>query len=141
MLREYKSKSVVYQGNLNKGDKLLKGLTAVLKQNKIAAGIISGIGAISQARIGYFDQQTKKYEEKTFNESLEIVSLNGNISIKDGETFMHIHVVFTDKDLKALGGHLFDAVVYVFEFGIVSLEGQPLVRKYDDDTGLFIWKE
>lgn len=140
MLREYK-KQIVYQGNLYKGDDLKKGLTAILKENKITAGIISGIGAVSQARIGYYNSQTKKYEEKTFNENLEVVSLNGNVSIKDGEAFMHMHVVFTDKDLKALGGHLFDAVVYVFEFCIQSFEGKPHVRKYDDDTGLFIWKE
>jgi predicted DNA-binding protein with PD1-like motif len=141
MLREYKIKPAIYQGSLNKGDELIKGLTFVLKENKIASGIISGIGAVSQARIGYFNAQTKKYEDITLKESLEILSINGNVSMKDGEIFAHLHVVFSGKDSKAFGGHLFDAVVYVFEFNVLPLEGKPYVRKYDDDTGLFIWQE
>lgn len=141
MLREYKIKQAIYQGSLNKGDELIKGLTDVLKENKITSGIVSGIGAVSQARIGFFNAQTKKYEEITLNDNLEIVSLNGNVSMKDGEIFAHMHVVFSGKDFKAFGGHLFDAVVYAFEFNVLPLEGAPYARKYDDDTGLFIWQE
>lgn len=140
MLRKYKSKSV-YQGSLNKGDELIKGLTDVLKENKITSGIISGLGAVSQARIGYFNAQNKKYEDITLEQNLEILALNGNVSIKDSEIFAHLHVVLSGNDFKAFGGHLFDAVVYAFEFNIIPLEGSPYVRKYDDDTGLFIWKE
>jgi len=75
-------------------------------------------------------------------EGLEILSLTGNISQKDGEIFPHLHVVLSGKDAKAIGGHLLnDALVYAFEYQIIPFEGKPFVRKFDDDTGLFMWKE
>jgi uncharacterized protein len=142
MFREYKTGAVVYQGSLLKGEDIIKGLTAVLKEKNITCGSIQGIGAVTQARIGYFNQEQKKYEELLLQEGLEILSLTGNISQKDGEIFPHLHVVLSGKDSKAIGGHLLnDTLIYAFEYQIVPFEGKPFVRKFDDDTGLFIWKE
>lgn len=140
VLKEFKM-GPVYQGSLTKGLDIINGLTTVMKQNNIAAGIVSGIGALSEAQIGYFNAQTKSYEKKSFQESMEIVSLKGNISFKDNELFPHLHVVLSRRDFSAVGGHLFSGTVYAFEFEIISFEDKPFVREFDNDTGLFLWKE
>lgn len=140
MLREYKLKSI-YQGSIIKGNDIIGGLTQVLKENSITAGIVSGIGAVTEARIGYFNAQTRKYEEKHLRENMEILSLKGNISIKDGEIFPHLHIVLSRRDFSVTGGHLYTGTpVYAFEFELISMEGEPFVREFDDDTGLFLWK-
>ncbi|HMK57035.1 MAG TPA: PPC domain-containing DNA-binding protein [Dissulfurispiraceae bacterium] len=142
MFREYKTNAVVCQGNLSRGEDLLKGLTAVLNKKNITCGCITGIGAVTQARIAYFNHAQKRYEELFLQQGMEILSLTGNISQKDGVIFPHIHVVLSGSDFKAIGGHLLDeTLVYAFEYEILQFEGTPFVRKFDDDTGLFLWKE
>lgn len=133
--------SNIYQGRLNRGDELIISLTNHLKEKGIKSGFIHGIGAVSSAKLGYFNAQTKKYEELLFDENMEILSLNGNISIKDGDIFPHIHAMFSKKDFTAIGGHLFSpTIVYAFEFMIYEYSGEPLMRQFDEDTGLYLWK-
>jgi predicted DNA-binding protein with PD1-like motif len=131
----------LYQGRLDKGVEIVSGLFSVLKQFKVFSGVISGIGAVSEAELGYFNAQTKAYEKVLFQENLEIVSLRGNISQKDNEVFPHLHAVLSKQDLSAIGGHLFSGIVYAFEFEILPFEETPFARTFDEATGLFLWKE
>lgn len=139
-MREYQFKNI-YQGRLNKGDDIIDALTSYLKQRDIKSGVISGIGAVSAARLGYFNAQTKQYEEKDFAENMEVISLKGNISLKDNQIFPHIHAIFSRVDFSTVGGHLFGGtIVYAFEFEIIAFDGQPFIREFDSDTGLFLLK-
>ncbi len=64
----------------------------------------------------------------------------GNVSLKDGQTFPHLHVVLSRRDYSTVGGHLFTGtLVFAFEFEIIAFEGDPFTRTFDDDTGLFLW--
>jgi hypothetical protein len=140
ILREFKA-GRIYQGGLVKGKEIIDGLVEVMKRHDITAGMISGLGAVSEAQIGYFDGQSKSYQKMVFHEHMEIVSLKGNISFKDNEVFPHLHVVFSRRDFSTVGGHLFaGSKVYAFEFEIVSFEGKTFTRGFDEDTGLFLWK-
>jgi len=142
MFRKDKTGSVVYQGSLPKGTDLLNGLTLLLEKENITCGIISGIGAVTQARIAFFNHERKKYEELFVREGMEIISLKGNISQKDGFIFPHVHAVLSGRDFKAIGGHLLgDTLVYAFEFEIIPFQGEPFIRQFDDDTGLYLWME
>ena len=141
MLREFKA-TKIYQGSLKKGTDIIEGLTSVLKQYQAAAGIISGIGAVTEARLAYYDQSAKKYDERSFQEHLEIVSLRGNISFKDGNVFPHLHAVLSKSDYSVVGGHLMPkTLVFAFEFEIIPFEGKSFIRGFDEETGLFLWKE
>ena len=130
----------IYQGSLDKGTEIINGLSHVMKMRNITTGMISGIGAVIEAQLGYFNAETKSYEKKLFQENMEIVSLKGNISFKDDELFPHLHVVLSRRDFSAVGGHLFSGTVYAFEFEIISFPNMTLVREFDKDTGLFLWK-
>jgi predicted DNA-binding protein with PD1-like motif len=76
VLRECKRKDI-YQGSFKKGVDIIAGLMQVTKERGFTAGIISGIGAVTEAHIGYFKAQTQKYEVR-FRENMEIFSLRGN---------------------------------------------------------------
>ncbi len=141
MFREFQIDRI-YQGSLDKGADILEGLFGVIKQHHIPAGIISGIGAVTEARLAYYNAETRAYEERAFPEPLEIVSLKGNISIKDDAVFPHIHAVLSRRDFTAFGGHLLPRTyVFAFEFEIIPFVGEPFVRKFDEETGLFLWKK
>lgn len=141
MLRVFQA-SRIYQGSLAKGADILDGLLGVMKQHHISAGIISGIGAVTEARLAYYNAETKTYEEKAFPEHLEVASLKGNISIKDNTVFPHLHAVLSRRDFTAIGGHLLPKTyVFALEFEIIPFSGEPFVRGFDEATGLFLWKK
>ena len=71
---------------------------------------------------------------------MEIVSMYGNISLKNGKPFVHAHVVLSDKKGNARGGHLLPgSSVFACELTIEEFEGPELIRGFDERTGLTLW--
>ena len=103
-------------------------------------GRVEAIGAVSRARLGFYNQETREYQFFSIEQPLEILKLAGNISIKDGEPMVHAHVVLGDKDGKSFGGHLAPGTtVFACECMIGVFEGTVLERKSDGETGLPLW--
>src|SRR6056297_1411883 len=97
MLKKYTPEDV-YMGRLQKGDDLLNELTKIVKEKDINSGMIKVIGAVQNAKIGYYDQNNYEYEYKEFHREMEIVSCIGNISILKEKPFIHAHIVLADED-------------------------------------------
>src|SRR5437868_278914 len=86
---------------------ILDYLTAFCKKNDIRCGAIAVIGATSEATVGYYDQVKHVYAKTLLREEMEIVSCTGNVSLKDGAPFLHLHAVLSDVELACYGGHVF----------------------------------
>ena len=135
----------VYMGRLEKGSDIIVSVEAFCAQRNIRGAWINIIGALNQATISYYDQEKHQYFHKELKGEYEIVSCSGNISIKDGKPFAHLHVVLSDTQYQTLGGHLWPNTVSVFaaEFVMFELEpidgGEDLVRCTDVETGLALW--
>ena len=129
-------------GRFQCGDDLLGSLTELCKKENIRAGVFSLIGAVQNAKLGYYDQAEKKYTGCVeLNEKLEVVSCTGNISLKDGEIFVHAHIGLADNQGKAYGGHLMPGtIIFAAEYYIQELTGVTLERVKDMVTGLPLWK-
>ncbi|MDZ7672612.1 MAG: PPC domain-containing DNA-binding protein [Halanaerobiales bacterium] len=139
MLKKYDIDQV-YMGRLDKDDDLLEKLTEVINENEIDTGVIKVIGAVQNAKIGFYNQDTNQYEYMTFDREMEIVSCIGNISYLEGERFIHAHIVLADEDGSCYGGHLAEGTkVFASEFYIQSLKGDKLTRTHDDKTQLTLW--
>jgi len=133
--------SKVYMGRLSKGSDLYNGLFEVIKTKEVGMGIVYGIGALERLVAAYYDQKAKEYRRMEIEEPVEVLSLTGNISLKDGLPFLHAHIVVAN-ELRAMGGHLLEGSrVFAFEYQILELEGPRLNRAYDDETGLFLWAD
>lgn len=122
---------------IDHGEDVLATMVKALTDEGVFAGSFSAIGAVSMAEVGLFDPQTKAYVKKTFAGPIEIVSLTGNICQgDDGRAFVHPHVVISDRQMAAFGGHLFKAIadptcevcVYPWQGGVT--------RALDPRTGL-----
>ena len=138
-IKNYNVKNT-YLLRLEKGDDLLKTLTEVVKENNIKLATISGLGAVSRVIFGYYDQQDWEYNFIEKKGQFEILSLNGNVSIKDGEPMVHAHIMLADDSGDAFGGHLAEGTeVFASEIEIQELDKADKVRKYDEDTGLTLW--
>ncbi|HDM43529.1 MAG TPA: DUF296 domain-containing protein [Firmicutes bacterium] len=119
---------------------LLETLNNLVERVGIEVGVISGIGSVGPVNIGYYDFNKKEYRKNHFKGIYELVSLMGNISVKDNKPFCHCHIVIGDKDGKVYGGHLLPGtIVKVGEFHIDVLKGTPPERIFDVTTGLHLW--
>jgi len=128
-------------GKLKHGLDLLEQLTEICRSNDIRLGRIEAIGAVKKARLGYYDQNSRRYKTLDIDRPMEITSLIGNISLRDGEPMVHAHLTLADADGGCHGGHLQPGtIVFAAEFVIDAFEGLQLSRSYDDQTGLALWK-
>lgn len=140
IIKEYRVKRI-FQGRVPKGEDLFRWLTQKVNELGIKAGMVSGIGAVTRATIGYYDQIKREYVIKSFEQPMEVLSLKGNVSVKDGTSFVHLHVVLGKEDFTVVGGHLFEgSEVFAFEFEIVEFEGETFQRGFDESTGLYLWQ-
>lgn len=118
------------------GDEVISTLTAFAKDNHIAAGHFTAIGAFSDVGLGYFDVQKKDYLKNQVNEQVEVVSLIGDIALDKGKPKVHAHVVVGKKNGAAMGGHLLEAHVRPTLELVLQDSGEQLKRKFDPESGL-----
>lgn len=111
---------------LDRGEKLIATLTPALELLKLRGGLINGLGALREVQLGYYELHRKDYIRKTFSDDHELISLNGNITLKDGKPFIHVHAALGNADFAVVGGHLFEAVVAVtVEVSVVPFDFAP----------------
>ena len=125
--------------SIGKGELVNASILNVAMRNKVEFGWVNGIGAISDPEIGFYDIENKEYIKKIVPGHFELVSLQGNLTYKDDELFIHSHIAFTDVNFQAYGGHLFDCKIAVAGEFIIFNGQNKLSRNYDDGTGLFLW--
>lgn len=106
----------------------------------IKAGVIHGIGAVSEATLRFFNPITKQYVDKTFTEQMEIANLTGNISTLNGETYLHLHVVLGRADYSALAGHLLTTTICGAGEFVVERYDATVERKLDEEIGLNVYE-
>jgi len=130
----------IITGRLPRNQDLLKSLTELVQDAEIESGFVKVLGAVRNARLGYFNQKTTEYEYLDFNHPLEIIHCGGNISLLDGEPMIHAHIVLGDQQGQAYGGHLAEGTeIYVAEVVLQEFIGEPQVRLEDPESGLSLW--
>ena len=127
-----------YLVRLDRGVDIPTAIMDLAADQRVDAGLVTGIGAGYDWKLGYFDRSAREYRSQTFGGEWEILSLTGNIAIKEGRPFAHLHVVLGGQDFRTVGGHLFEGRVgATCEVSIRKLPGYQL-RSLDDVTGLFL---
>jgi predicted DNA-binding protein with PD1-like motif len=98
---------------LDRGEEIVATLAAWAAGAQVRAGLVSGLGAVGEADLGFFVRKTGEYITRRFAGEHEIGSLTGNLSELDGAPFPHLHAVIAGEDFIAHTGHLFRGVVTV----------------------------
>ena len=110
---------------IEKNEKVMDTLTRFCIDKGISNAKLSGIGAVKETEIGAYDTIKKEYIRKEYSDILELVSFEGNITLKDGSPFPHAHVVLSDHNMSTAGGHLFETTV--------AAVGEFFLRVFDND--------
>ncbi len=123
-------------GRLETGEDLLKSLGKIAMDEGITSGLINLIGALKRFRLGFFDPETGEYSTIEGDGLYELISCIGNISWKDGEPIVHIHLVLSTEE-KVIGGHVLEGCIVgpTVEFSIFELD-RPIYKRYFEDSKL-----
>lgn len=119
------------------GDELADGLLQFAKEQKLSSASFKAVGALSSVRLAWFSWESKRYEPSvTLDEQVELLSLIGDIALKDGQPAVHAHAVIGRKDGTAHGGHLLKAYIRP-TCEVVLTESPVQLQKFiDPESGL-----
>ena len=119
------------------GDELAKGLLEFAEQERLASASFEAVGAFSSVRLGWYSWESKKYEPSvTLDEQVELLSLIGDVAVKDGKPVVHAHAVIGKKDGTAHGGHLLEAHIRPTCEVILTESPIHLQKQVDPESGL-----
>jgi len=118
------------------GDEVIAGLTRFAREQHLHGSRLSGIGAFSRVKCGFFDRSEKTYQPIVIDEQVEVLSLIGDIALDGGEPKIHAHLVAGKSDGSAWGGHLLEGYVRPTLEVIVTESPKYLQRVLDPAVGI-----
>lgn len=121
---------------LEVGEEVVASLAEIAEREGVTFAEVSGIGAADEFDVSVYDVKAKVYFDNEFREPMEITSLLGTVSEKDGAPYVHIHATAGRADGAVIGGHLKRAVISATcELVLHTVYGR-VPRFYDERTGL-----
>lgn len=137
---EYKKLGSKYLVRIDKGEEVVSSLKKLCTEKNLKLGSITGLGAADRVTVGLFDTDTKEYHSRELTGKYEITNLTGNITEMNGEVYLHLHITLGDEEHRAWGGHLNECRISgTCELVIDVIDGE-VGRKFDDYSGLNLWK-
>ena len=122
------------------GEDLLEFVNRFAQEKGIKTAIVKGIGSLRNPVVGYYSEEIKNYKRIELLGTFEMLTLLGNVSLKDGKPFAHLHVTLGNANGDVFGGHLMKGEVFVAELYVQELLGEPLLRR-DRGNNLSLWDE
>lgn len=125
--------------SLARGEDLLDGLNRAVAALGLEAATLQVIGALERGAVGYFEPEAGEYRTITTGH-VEISAGLGNVSIRDGKPWVHLHLVLSEPDGRSLGGHAMEGcMAYVVEAYFRRLDGAAPVRQEVPGMTLKVW--
>jgi predicted DNA-binding protein with PD1-like motif len=121
---------------LDTGDEAMKALASFADEQALDATDFAGIGAFSRAVVAYFNPESKEYEPIRVEEQVEVLSLNGHVTLEPGGRNVHAHAVLGKRDGSTVGGHLLEGHVRPTLEIVLTESPAHLRRRKDGETGL-----
>jgi len=138
---EYRRLGDTIAVRLDRGEEILSCMKEIALKESIQVAIVQGIGATDQVSFGLYNVEMKKYLSHTYEQPFEIISLEGNITRREEQPYLHLHIVLGDEAGNSFGGHLNMARIGgTAEIFIKILDGK-IERKIDPmNTGLQVFQ-
>ena len=131
-------------GRIFRGRGLQKALRDLVDEHGLRTAWVHAIGAFEWLELTEYNQAEQRYEEAHRFEGCELLSMQGNLSERDGEPFWHLHATVSlregGRDV-TYGGHVVDGQVFALELRIDCFDELELRRETDDATGLQLWAD
>jgi predicted DNA-binding protein with PD1-like motif len=112
----------VFEVRFSTGDEILSGLYDLVAKHHITSGHITGIGGLAPgALLGWGDPDVGGFKKIEIKDKTEIVSLIGDISMRNDAPYVHVHMIVGSADGSTKAGHLIEAhIAPVGELTVVA---------------------
>lgn len=135
-MKVLKSDDRLYMLRVDKGEEIVASLTAFAGEQGVECASVTGLGGVHRTRLAYFCTETREYLPRDFDEVMELVSLTGNLGVHEGESFLHAHVLLSDREFRCYAGHLMHSEVAITgEFAVRVGDGR-IDRVMNPDLGI-----
>ena len=118
------------------GDEVKALLEEFAAQEELTAAHFSGIGAFSRVTLGFFNWESKEYEEIPVDEQVEVAAFLGDVALGEDGPQVHAHLVVGDRSGRARAGHLVNAVVRPTLEVVLTETPAELRKRHDPESGL-----
>jgi uncharacterized protein len=126
----------VFALRLERGDPVVDSLTGLASGQGIRGARLQGIGAVTDAELGFYDIERREYDRFRVEGDHEALSILGNLTLDDQGPRVHAHLTLGRRDGSTVGGHLFEAHAgATLELFVMEVPGE-LRRRMDDSVGL-----
>ncbi len=125
---------------IDKGEEILTTIKEISLKENIKLASVQALGATDEFTVGVYKVDEKKYYANEFKGYFEIVSLTGTINTMDGEFYTHIHMSAGNDKGEVFGGHLNKAIVSATCEMVIDIIDGNVDRKYDEETGLNVFR-
>ena len=133
---EYRKHQDTYIVRIDRGEEVTACLKKLCVEQGISLAQVSAIGAADRAEIGLYNVEKQQYIKTNLEGEMEVISMLGNVTVKDGEVYLHLHASFGLSDMTVRGGHLNSCRISgTCEMFVRELPGR-VGRAHDDVTGL-----
>ena len=134
---EYRKFDQGYVLRLDPGEEIVASLTRLVEAEQVELASVSALGAANDVTIGIFNTAEKQYYSRRYQGDFEISALVGNVTRKDGEPYLHLHITIGNPVTGEVhAGHLSSATISAtLELFLQVWDGQ-VGRKFSDTVGL-----
>ncbi|MFW6038241.1 MAG: PPC domain-containing DNA-binding protein [Candidatus Saliniplasma sp.] len=128
---QFKKEGNILVAKLDDGADIFDTLREIMDRiGERSAMLISGIGMITDFKLGYYNSETGDYEWEQYAEPMELLSMKGSFTA-DGTIHIHAEVSGPDHDVK--GGHLDGGRVFnVNEITMLVFDEIEMIRELDE---------
>jgi predicted DNA-binding protein with PD1-like motif len=118
------------------GEEIHTVLKAIARERAIPSAALTGLGAVNDVTLAFFDPAQRVYREMRLIEDLEVATMTGNIAWVGDEPIIHLHGVVSRTDCTTAAGHIMRGVVSVTLEVMIRVDSVKLARRHDADFGL-----
>ena len=133
---EFRRFENAYVIRMDRGEEVMATLTALCEQEGIRLASVEAIGAVDRAVVGLYDVDKKVFHRKEFQEPMELTSLLGTVTEKDGKPYLHLHATLCDANMQTRGGHVNELHISATCEMVLRLLPGSVGRRPDEATGL-----
>ena len=137
---EYRRFADTYVVRMDRGEEIMTGLADLCEKENIRLASVAAIGAVDHAVVGLYDVGEKVYHKKTFDEPMEIASLLGTVTEKEGKPYLHLHATLCDAHMQTHGGHVNELRISATCEMVLRLLPGAVGRRLDNVTGLNLFQ-
>ncbi len=133
---EFRRFDNAYVIRMDRGEEVMETLTALCEREGIRLASVEAIGAVDRAVVGLYDVDKKVFHRKEFQEPMELTSLLGTVTEKDGKPYLHLHATLCDANMQTRGGHVNELHISATCEMVLRLLPGSVGRRPNEATGL-----